>query len=227
MVLLNASRTAISLSIKSQPPRQYKYKLKASRETLTQPHKHRHTNRHTHIDILMMASQSSSTTGYTATAPGAKKHNVALRTAAPSGAATSRPPRTSGGTPAPPRSQPSATPPNASTPHGHALSKAFGGTPLQKNERKAPPSQAKRAPPAEQPRPGQAQTSGQKAAAPQVGKGRPSYSKGLQKSQDEFQVVKAPTMLKGEKPAPTSSPLIELMKSSEQALAMGKYQEKY
>ncbi|KAI7773849.1 hypothetical protein LA080_009726 [Diaporthe eres] len=159
--------------------------------------------------------------------PAQKKKNVALRTAAPPGAATSQPPRTSGGTPAPPRSQPSAAPPHASTPPGHTLSKVSGGTPLQQNERRAPPAQAQRAPPAEQPRPGQGQTSGQKAAAPQVGKGRSSSSKGLQKNQDEFQVVKAPTMLKGEKPAPTSSPLIALMKSSEQALAMGKCQEKY
>lgn len=175
----------------------------------------------------MMASQSSSTTGNTATAPGAKEQNVALRTAAPSGAATAQPPRTSGGQPAPPRRQPSATPPHASTPPGHALSKTSGGTSLQQNERKARPAQAQRAPPAQQTRPGQAQTSGQKAAAPQGGNGRPSSSKGLQKSQDEFQVVKAPTMLEGEKPAPTSSPLIALMKSSEQALAMGKCQEKY
>lgn len=158
------------------------------------------------IDILMMASQYSSTTGNTATAPGVKIQNVALRIAAPPGAATSQPPRTSGGTPAPPRSQPSAAPPHACTPPGHAFSNAFGGTSLQQNERKAPPAQAQRAPPVEQPRPGQAQTSSQKAAAPQVGKGRPSSSKGLQKSQDEFQVVKAPTMLKGEKPAPTSTP---------------------
>lgn len=47
MVLLNASRTAIFLSIKSEPPRLYKYKLKALRETLTQPYTHTHTNTHT------------------------------------------------------------------------------------------------------------------------------------------------------------------------------------
>lgn len=61
---------------------------------------------------------------------------------------------------------------------------------------------------------------------PQVEEERPSSPMGLQKSQDEFQVVKAPAMLEGEKPAPTSSPLIELMKRNEQAFAMGQYQEK-
>lgn len=40
-------------------------------------------------------------------------------------------------------------------------------------------------------------------------------------------MVKAPTMLEGEKPASTSSPLIALAKSREQALTMGKCQEKY
>lgn len=47
------------------------------------------------------------------------------------------------------------------------------------------------------------------------------------KGENEFEVVKAPVMLEGEKPAPRSGPLFDLVRARMKALEMGLCEEKY
>lgn len=73
----------------------------------------------------------------------------------------------------------------------------------------------------------QEQGNGQNTTAPPGDNVRHSPSKPLQKSEEDFKVVKAPTMLKGEKPPPTSGPLFTLVRARAKALEMGECREKY